>query len=664
MRSFGTGEISAAELAASLLERHPDYGDKQAEKVASALIEIAKTASSARRMRAADWIAQAAAQSQPGVMITARSALVGLALVEQTLRQTLLAGGFLERIAGETQDGYPSAFERLTVSARAAFAALTGSERSGSTDTISDAPAREDALGRRAFASVLADRIRRMRQLDPASTLVVHLDGPWGSGKSSVLNFLADELRDASGQRRSRERWLVLGYNAWQQQRIERPWWTLSELVAAGVSRNLAERWSCLAWLRHRVRHFWFRTFAGRGAVLLAALAATALSLALIYAMGVQDMSTLLGGTKSVEDKIKTVTAIVTLGLAIFTIVLAAFRFLTGDDGSAQHFLQSRPDPINALVAHVGRLLKRPGRPTVILVDDIDRCDGPAVVRLLEGIHTVFGTLPVVFVVAGDGRWIARAFEKAYADDLAGLPGASDVVGKPLGTLFLEKIFQFSAVVPEMPPALKRLYWRSLLKQTASDASTARSERAAQAGRERSAAVAMRGLRSEQAVLAAVAAVDPASRPDEARAVREAAMRRLAEADLIDKPADHVLELFEAVVEPNPRAMKRQIMAYGMARASDLASFRNTGQQVLATWSVLSLRWPALADWLADDPEGLERARSADADAVEASDRDRRYSKLLRSAELRRLVDGDSTRPPLTAADVRRVTGKEPASGA
>ena len=48
--------------------------------------------------------------------------------------------------------------------------------------------------------------------------------------------------------------------------------------------------------------------------------------------------------------------------------------------------------------------------------------------------------------------------------------------------------------------------------------------------------------------------------------------------------------------------MKRYVMAYGIARASDLASFRNTPQPVLAAWTLLRMRWPALARWLRGIP--------------------------------------------------------------
>jgi len=116
---------------------------------------------------------------------------------------------------------------------------------------------------------------------------------------------------------------------------------------------------------------------------------------------------------------------------------LDILRFLAAADASAQEFLRSRRDPLGALVRYLERLLRSLKRPVVVLVDDIDRCDPVAVVRLLEGIHTVFGTLPIVFVVAGDGRWVAKAFEKTYAENAPRSVNA--MASRPLGALFLEK---------------------------------------------------------------------------------------------------------------------------------------------------------------------------------------------------------------------------------
>jgi hypothetical protein len=259
---------------------------------------------------------------------------------------------------------------------------------------------------------------------------------------------------------------------------------------------------------------------------------------------------------------------------------------------------------------------------------------------MLEGIHTVFGTLPIVFVIAGDGRWIARAFEKTYED--AAPRTLESAWGRPLGRLFLEKIFQFSAVVPDMPETFKSGFWRSLLRTQSTEPDSEANDAAAQIGK----------LQTEEDILVAVAAVDPRSEPTRAQALRDAAIRRLAQPDLIEKPSEHVLELFEDAVEANPRAMKRQVMAYGMARASDLASFRNTPQHVLAAWSLLCVRWPALAEWLREDPDRISRQHLKETDRTDVPEAERPSLALMRRAEVRIVLSR------LDTVALRRLTGQ------
>ena len=81
-----------------------------------------------------------------------------------------------------------------------------------------DEPAKLDRLGRLPFARVLAQRLIEVRKAQVAASqdddraFVVHLDGPWGSGKSSVLNFITEELRAADPP------WLVVNVNAWREE--------------------------------------------------------------------------------------------------------------------------------------------------------------------------------------------------------------------------------------------------------------------------------------------------------------------------------------------------------------------------------------------------------------------------------------------------------------
>ena len=53
----------------------------------------------------------------------------------------------------------------------------------------------EDILGRSAFIKNLA---REIRGLSSEESIVIGLSGPWGSGKTSVINLVTQELRKGS----------------------------------------------------------------------------------------------------------------------------------------------------------------------------------------------------------------------------------------------------------------------------------------------------------------------------------------------------------------------------------------------------------------------------------------------------------------------------------
>src|SRR3954454_13755510 len=68
-----------------------------------------------------------------------------------------------------------------------------------------------DRLGRRSFGRLIAHQILASR---PADGLVVSVAGPWGSGKTSVLRMVREDI-DASSDERSGRRAVVVEFNPW-----------------------------------------------------------------------------------------------------------------------------------------------------------------------------------------------------------------------------------------------------------------------------------------------------------------------------------------------------------------------------------------------------------------------------------------------------------------
>jgi len=298
------------------------------------------------------------------------------------------------------------------------------------------------------------------------------------------------------------------------------------------------------------------------------------------------------------------VAAVITPILTIWGLLRGAghWVFATSARG-ARRYMDNTRDPMRAVQEHVQDLIKWIGHDVVVLIDDLDRCKAPYVVELLEGIQTIFRDIPVAYVVAADRDWLSDS----YAADYRGFLSAADEPGRPLGYLFLEKTFQISATLPPIGGQLQP-FWNRLLRsaslpseQVLEDATVRVEEElkgkksdalyeAAQVAREAAETGTETAVAEYQATLQAVA-VETAS----ARAAKDAA---------------HALEPFRDLLQPNPRAMKRLVNAYGIARASETLRGHNlerdtAAEQRTALWTILNLRWPKLGDHLAMHPEDV-----------------------------------------------------------
>jgi hypothetical protein len=111
----------------------------------------------------------------------------------------------------------------------------------------------------------------------------------------------------------------------------------------------------------------------------------------------------------------------------------------------------------------------------------------------------------------------------------------------------------------------------------------------------------------------AVEQVEKTGDPIAIQAARAEAAMRITSADASAK-AEHRLKDYAKLLEPNPRAMKRLVNAYGMHQATLFLAGRSAGPDALARWTILELRWPLLADFLATRPNDIDRLRKPLAD--------------------------------------------------
>ncbi len=539
--------------------------------------------------------------------------------------------------------------------------------------THADRPARKDEIGRRRLAEVLGERIRRVRGEDteqPVRTraerssklrrdrasasqtesFMVHIHAPWGAGKSSVLSFLAEDLRNLKpptrfGRRRVADerlsQWIVADFNAWQHQRLEPPWWWLLSVVDRACRREL--------WRIDRGRWAWFRV---RNAAwhlwnLRAALISVLLAIASIVLAATQDWFGLEGSSlATLGTAAVSATALIAFGTLLWASISGASRWLAfGSSAGAVKFLKRAHDPLGAYRRRFRWLTQSAGHPVAVFIDDLDRCRPTYVVQLLEGIQTLFVKEAVAYVVAADRRWLCQCFATEYDD----LKDAVNTPGRPLGFLFLEKTFQISMEIPPMSSEVRRDYWGRLM----SAAPTSAQQTVAP---DPSLSKEFDLVRTEQDVERRIKALIKDGAGEEE--VRRAAVRRL-NAPALQAQLKGLLEEFAPLLENNPRAMKRLVNAYGierdrLVRERRLLSLTERKQLVLFT--ILRLRWPLFAERLLEHPDDVALL-TGDSKATPS---DHPFTTLLVDGEVRSLFNGSSVDVKLDADFFRRYSGHEP----
>jgi len=526
-------------------------------------------------------------------------------------------------------------------------------------NTQQDNPALVDELGRRPFAEVIAHRIEEVWKSrssnrsngKPTGAFTVHIEGPWGAGKTSLLNFLRAHLQEES--RGHNDRWIFIDFNAWQHQRIRPPWWTLikeiylQSVCQIGFFRSIPQRFQWWIWRAHTD---WLPLLFTSLLIVLAALLATGIidffpereSLPANGTAGDARTEVLI---KSIELGLKILTTLIMVGGAVFAM---SRSLLFGSARAAQAYTDLQSDPLRMIIRLFQKLVRASHRPVLIFIDDLDRCEARYVIELLEGIQTLFKTEPVTYVVAADRKWICSSFEQVYED----FAGAIGVPGRPLGYHFLDKIFQVSVSVPNLLPATQRKYWSGLL---ATDDSVSPDHieqiriRAEERARKRLAGIS---IKEDMEAIIATSREDPL----EEQALRAAAARQITRGEA-EQETEHRLEPFAKLLEPNPRSMKRLVNAVGLHQAKHFIEGRNVSLEALVRWTIIELRWPLLAEILAARPQLISQLLVDETTPDESVPEHLR--QLFGDAELRRVIAASCgpNRTPLDDLTISQIVG-------
>jgi KAP family P-loop domain len=492
-----------------------------------------------------------------------------------------------------------------------------------SVEPQSDEPTADDQLGRRPFAQALVERMDKIYQKGGHDGFAAHIYAPWGAGKTSVLMMMRDlmvtrDRKSADGE--MAPHWVVVGFNAWEQERRNPPWWPLVEAVKGDCLTRLSGSSGGLSFLLKFLKSWWLEGYRVDLQPLL--LQARWLSwkvrtdalpyvvLAVVFAASLW----VLWYTGTAGTSYEWVLKIFTAAVAAFASFFGASRIAVfGSANNAKFYDDISQDPLKRITRLFKVIVKTTNKPICIFIDDLDRCRSDYVVDLLEGIQTSFRHKNVAYVIAADRGWIKASFEARYGT-FAGTVGS---LGQPLGYLFLEKVFQVSTPVPGMGNKARLAYWNNLLRGASSRRSEPKLNDASESG--------LRSLYADPTELFddTVAAKRANLREKHGQNLtREQAETILQESDTaedlaavvlelntsraVEREAEHLLARFTDVLPDNPRVMKRMINAFAMRQTIGLLEGNAVPTEVLARWTILEQRFPALADLLVDHPEWVQ----------------------------------------------------------
>jgi hypothetical protein len=581
--------IDAGHLARTLFLSHPEYANKMAGLIKIVDTEekhpVSEWRALAENLFNWDKIQQFSKMSSLPPQLHGRQFIIGLAILDQALRLQLEKDDAFNALAKELREPLE---EVLNEHGMDLFRSYSNNPVYDSVPNQTDEPMQtinEDLLGRAAYARYLAKRIKATKFAGGA--YAIHLCGPWGSGKSTLPNFLKQELQSTSEDNTSEttghDTWIVVDFNAWRHQNISPPWWPMYHHVLNAIKKKIG--------FFNRLRELGWRLLAGQPLYLLILIVFFWAISGLFHLFHVGKELNVIG--PAAENISSVIALLTTLGGAGIAFTRSMF---VSAAKAAQSFEDYANDPMNAIRKRFGDLIGYLPANTklAILIDDVDRCNSDYVVSLLEGIQTLYRQGDVVFVVAADKKWLHACFEERYQE----FQPFVNEPGKPLGSLFLEKVFQLCAPVPALPAELKAEYWRELLQvKTVSIKEDIKA--ASESAREK-----IKTSKSDQQIDDIVNSCkdEPIHKQI---ALRSEAVLHLASPDVINR-TEHTLKPFAAFLDDNPRSMKQLVNTYSVYRAVATLSFKNIKTDDLARWAIISMRWPILAEELKKTPTLIE----------------------------------------------------------
>lgn len=275
------GPVSEADIVNTILEKHGEYGNDKAKS-----FRIKKLGS---KKPVGAWLNDVSSlfdhEKYPNMH--SRQIILGLSMLDRDIEGQLLDSNFLSPLSDELEDQLKKSVDSiLTSDGLELWNSMNPRTAPKATDAVpicSDHPSEVDQLGKKAFAKSIAIRLRHIyyenKSSNRAGAFLIHIHGPWGSGKTTFIDFIGSYLRPDNSKSKAINKnkgafptyiihrlwssgktictnfiekylkkipksdsiesdinnknpdWVVVKFNAWQHQKIGPPWWSLMDKV-------------------------------------------------------------------------------------------------------------------------------------------------------------------------------------------------------------------------------------------------------------------------------------------------------------------------------------------------------------------------------------------------------------------------------------------------
>lgn len=294
----------------------------------------------------------------------------------------------------------------------------------------SDNETTEDLLGFKVHSELICDLIRNENLLP----LTIGLFGDWGSGKSSLLKIVKEQLESDKDT-------LVLYYNGWVFEGYDDAKAALLESIVKGFEDNKSfgekvkvkakELYKSINWMR--MLGFSFKNIVVPGATALMTQGASLIPFLVskFQGMNPEDLGKLLTG----DDAIETLNS-----------------FIEKKEEGPEMIVREFRDQFNELIKDSGV------EKLIILIDDLDRCTPDRIVENLEAIKLFLNVEKTAFVIGADPRIVRHAIQYRYQTGAVNLGEDSRIVDD-----YLEKLIQVPYYVPKLSSSEVETYLSLLI---------------------------------------------------------------------------------------------------------------------------------------------------------------------------------------------------------